>query len=313
MSEEQTIKKTQRFRHWLFTINNYEPDDDLAVVELIEDNERVKYGVAEHEIGEEGTPHIQGYVSFNKPQYRSTVERWLNGKAWLSAANGTWDQNLKYCTKEGQDNIIVLKEPTNRFNSSFNEMYADMSNMTPDEFAEKYPKVWFSSWKNVLHRMGEIAMKNAEVWPGKLHEKNIWIWGPAGCGKTKWATSLCPLPNIYMKNFNKWWDGFSILTSKVVVLDDYPNLGSGGNTMVQHLKRWADRYPVVGECKGTQITLEPGRFIFIVTSNYAIEECFQTEEDIAAIKRRFHEIEITRDNYELIGNLGVDFSILKEK
>lgn len=313
MSEEQISSNLQkRFRHFCFTINNYEPEDDLTVVELIEDNDRVAYGVAEHEIGEEGTPHIQGYISCIKQQWRSTIERWLGGKAWITPANGTWEDNFKYCTKEGEENIIVLKEPKNLHRSlNWDKMMEDMAHMTPDQFADKYPKVWFSSWKNVLHRMGEFAMKNAEVWNGNLHHKNIWIWGPAGCGKTKWATSLCPLPNIYMKNFNKWWDGYLILTTKLVILDDYPNLSSGGNTLVQHLKRWGDRYPFIGECKGSQITAEPGRFIFIVTSNYAIEECFQTEEDIAAIKRRFHEIEITKENIELFNNLSADFSILK--
>ena len=39
------------------------------------------------------------------------------------------------------------------------------------------------------------------------------------------------------------------------------------------------------------ITVYPGFFILIVTSNYPIHDCFLNSEDVLALKRRFHEIE----------------------
>ena len=62
------------------------------------------------------------------------------------------------------------------------------------------------------------------------------------------------------------------------------------------MKIWGDRYPFVGECKGSHQMIEPGRFFLIITSNYAIDDCFQTEEDKEAIHRRFRELEMTPDN-----------------
>lgn len=51
------------------------------------------------------------------------------------------------------------------------------------------------------------------------------------------------------------------------------------------MKKWADRYPVKVEGKGVQMDIRPKRIV--VTSNYAIDECWETTRDIEAIKARF--------------------------
>ncbi len=46
--------------------------------------------------------------------------------------------------------------------------------------------------------------------------------------------------------------------------------------MVGHnLKLWTDRYKVRGEIKGSQVALK--HKLFIITSNYTIEECFERD------------------------------------
>ncbi len=52
-----------------------------------------------------------------------------------------------------------------------------------------------------------------------------------------------------------------------------------------NMKKWADRYPVKVEAKGIQMDIRPKRII--VTSNYAIDECWENQRDIDAIKARF--------------------------
>lgn len=59
----------------------------------------------------------------------------------------------------------------------------------------------------------------------------------------------------------------------MVLLDD---LDVGERWMVHYLKIWSDKYSFNGEVKGGTVPLSYS--LFIVTSNYSIEELFQPEE-----------------------------------
>lgn len=134
---------------------------------------------------------------------------------------------------------------------------------------------------------GEVHNQFAElnILDGEL--KNEWYYGPAGTGKTKkaWQDN----PGLYIKPLNKWWDGYN--GEKVVLLDDWD---PKHEVLVSHLKQWSDRYPFRAECKGSTLEARPEKII--VTSNYSIDQCFQNEEDVNAIKRRF---KVTR--FDMLG------------
>jgi hypothetical protein len=55
--------------------------------------------------------------------------------------------------------------------------------------------------------------------------------------------------------------------------------------------KWGDRYPFVGQVKGSTLLVDPGRFTLIVTSHYPIEQCFSGEAEREAMKGRFQEVE----------------------
>jgi len=89
---------------WCFTINNYDEDDtfpDLLCSYLIE----------AHEIGETGTPHIQGFMEL-KTRMRLTQLKPLCPKAHFEACRGTPWQNMMYCKKGAQSHAewVELKE-----------------------------------------------------------------------------------------------------------------------------------------------------------------------------------------------------------
>ena len=300
-----------RARNWVFTINNPTREDRDACLAL---SETVVAMICEEEHTREGegTMHYQGYVSFGKQVYRSFVSRLLP-RAYLAVARGTVKDNWKYCSKEGHVFIEKGFSLRNQYagNEDYQEMYEDMKKLTPVEFENKYPKFWTIYHKNVMKIMIDHAMEHVTTWDGDLHSKNIWLWGRPGIGKSKWAAGLGPYQIIMKKNFNKWWDGYILITTKIVIIDDYPPAPQG-NVLAQHIKVWGDRYPFIGECKGAHVMVEPGRFFFVVTANYPIEVCFEQSEDISAIKRRFHEIEMTDENSEMIRSMVLDRNILKE-
>lgn len=297
-------------RNWCFTINNFSEIDEDCVIDLA-DRIDVLRVIAEHEHLNEGTPHIQGYVSFSEPKQRETVQMLLGGRAHVEKALGGWKQNVRYCSKENQ--VIVSKnclEEEDGVQDGRVTLSVIEAAKTLDvwEFEDRYPLVWFHHRAKVLNCMMDSAIRRVSNWDGDLKAKNYWIWGPPGIGKSMWAAAICNETNQYKKSVNKWWDGYNIIRHKVVMLEDFPITGQ---MFAQHMKIWADRYFFMGECKGSSMIVEPGRFFLIVTSNYPIEACFEQIKDIEAIQRRFTEFEVTPQNKTMFQNLRLDFQILK--
>lgn len=301
-----------RARNWVFTINNFTEADEDYVIGLADDDDVYRL-IAEHEHVEEEdlTPHIQGYVSFTRQVYRSEVERRVGGRAWLGIANGTWKHNVDYCSKEGL--VIVSKNCDGEYDDVQNgkltmQVVEFARNTDPWKFEDKFPMVWIKHRNQILNVMMDAALRRVDNWNGDLKSKNYWIWGEAGLGKSRWASTLMPIQHQYKKAVNKWWDGYNLVVHKIVILEDFP---VNGQMFCQHLKIWSDRYFFMAECKGSSMVVEPGRFFFIITSNFPIDACFENQEDIAAIKRRFQEFELTKDSLPILNSLTLNRGILK--
>jgi len=74
MAQTKEVKKSEeKFRNWVFTLNNYK-DEDLA--RLAKPYEQVKYIAYGKEIAPgTGTPHLQGYVVCWEPQRLSFFKK----------------------------------------------------------------------------------------------------------------------------------------------------------------------------------------------------------------------------------------------
>lgn len=290
------MSSNPRGTRWVFTINNY-TDIEEDLVRSLETNTDVKVLIAEVEHLDEGTPHIQGYIRFYTRVYRTTIERLLGGRAFIEAAKGSEADNIHYCSKENQ--IIVEKGTeelkakksgkTPKTDEDAAAMIKDMREMAEDEFEAAHPKFFMNHVNLVRQFRHEYLVQNQVIWEGQLAEKNIWIWGPPGKGKSKCSRIGVKPYQIFSKSFNKWWNGFDADKIKRVIVEDWPSANNGGNILCQHLKIWGDRYPFTAETKGGHLAIEPS-FQLIVTSNYSIDQCFSNEEDQDAIKRRFTEL-----------------------
>lgn len=311
---EEILARTvpyEKGRGFVFTINNFTQEDKDRVENLI-NSPRVQYGIAETEHCEEGqgTPHIQGYVFFQNTTTRQHVSNLLEKRAHIEKAKGNPRQNYNYCSKEGTVFVKRQMKQTEGQGGGFLEMYNDMKTLSPEEFESKYPQFWVMNREKVMRVMIDSAMPKVKDFGGDLHDKNIWLWGAPGLGKSRWAALQGSYGEIFKKNFNKWWDGYSLLSTKIVIIEDYPCVPAG-NTLVQHIKIWGDRYPFEAECKGSHLLVEPGRFFLIITSNYPIERCFENSEDIRAIKRRFKEVEIKQGDFYNQGMNRLDRAIIQ--
>lgn len=84
-----------RAKNWCFTFNN-PPEGSRARILLWSG---VRYIVVGNEVGESGTPHLQGFVSFVKQLRFSKVKELLPSAHWEVARNAS--QSAEYCKKDG--------------------------------------------------------------------------------------------------------------------------------------------------------------------------------------------------------------------
>jgi len=91
-------------KHWCFTLNNPTPAQKMFLTMYDSENFRedydVKYVIYQVEQGENGTPHIQGYIQFVRKKRMTTVKASISPQAHVEIARGTAEQNRDYCTKE---------------------------------------------------------------------------------------------------------------------------------------------------------------------------------------------------------------------
>jgi hypothetical protein len=309
----------QRSERWCFTIPMDAVNSYKQLVALAEHKELLYLIVGEEEGEESGYKHYQGFAQFINRKTFKQIKDMLVPEAHIEVAKGTLAQNTQYCSKQGKIRWSVgiedKQERKKKIQKENNEIWLrvlkDAQSLNQEEFIEKHPREWVLRRAAIERLMLDSAGNSARKWNGKLREKNLWIWGPTSTGKSRWANCQAPPGYLLKKNVNKWWCGYNPVKHRCVVIDDYPSINSGGNCLVHHMKLWADRYPFQGEVKGSTILVQPGRFCFIVTSNFQINECFSNPEDVAAIERRFKTVEMTKSNAALITATRVDMKILQ--
>lgn len=89
-------------RSWCYTVNNY-TSDEVASLKAIEEG-RIEVHVCAEEVGENGTPHLQGYIRFKKPCRLSWWKK-TSPRAHVEARKGSEMQAYEYCKKGG--NVII--------------------------------------------------------------------------------------------------------------------------------------------------------------------------------------------------------------
>lgn len=208
--------------------------------------------------------------------------RYKNARVMPPTETAHWEicQNAmnfrNYAIKEGEpeweDGALDL---TPKNDEDWREFVEACKTMNPAELTESPFSKTYARYRGFAGEVHNLFRKVA-IMDGNL--ENEWWWGDPGTGKSRKA--FTEYPGAYIKSLNKWWDGYH--DQDVVIIDDW---GPGQAVLVDHLKHWADRYPFPAEIKGSGMRIRPKKII--VTSNYRIEDCFERQEDVEAIRRRF--------------------------
>lgn len=271
---------------WCFTKNNY-TDVDLV---LLRDELAVKYLIYGKEVGEQGTPHLQGYFELpnNSPVVfagiKARFERIGLMGYHIERAKGNATQNIAYCSK---DNDIFEKgeRPKGQGKRTDLDLCCEAINegkVMADLIAD------FPSQVVKFQRGLEFLIQASS--PRRSWKTEVyWLHGPSGSGKSRyaWHTS----PGAYMKcSSHKWWTGY--IGQDSVIIDDYrPCKEMPFNFMLNLL----DRYPLSVETKGGMVEFL-AKTVYI-TSPYSPEtacnhlEWLGTEEKNQFLRRIEHVIE----------------------
>jgi len=273
-----------RSRAWCFTINNYSTEEFEGLKKV-----PAQYIVIGREVGDHGTPHLQGYVYFTDAKSRSSVSK-MFPRSHLEKRFGTSTQAAEYCKKDGDywehgEEPVEPSEARERGGKStkilWDKILEHVRRGDTEYVAVNYPKIYIQ----LKPRLESLHAPTVAPMSGELlHE---WWVGESGTGKSKALWELYPAH--FEKPLNKWWDGYK--HEEIVAIEEWSpqNICTSSS-----LKRWADRYPFAGEIKGGVMQrLRPRKII--VLSNYRPDQCFTMVEDLNPILRRFTILEFPKD------------------
>ena len=91
-------KQDSQCIRWIFTLNNYSESDYNEIIQFLDN--RAKVYIVGKEVGENGTPHLQGYFNLKVRERFSGLKKILP-KCHIEKAKGSEKSNYDYCSKEG--------------------------------------------------------------------------------------------------------------------------------------------------------------------------------------------------------------------
>lgn len=245
-----------------------------------------------------GRVHLQCYIYYKNPRSFKKVKSKFPG-AHIEPAVGGVSKNVEYCSKDGD-----VWEWGEKPLSSSKKGVAESERWKRAKIAAQngdLDSIDADIYIRLYSNLKKIVADNCV--PSVVLERpcGVWLWGKSGYGKSFVCREFWPVH--YPKMCNKWWDGYS--NEAIVVMDD---VDMGHSCLGHHLKIWADSYPFIGEIKGICRKLRPA--LFVVTSQYRIEDIWQDQHTRDALNRRFDVIEFREQNqvplelccYRVIGN-----------
>lgn len=333
--ERPTRSRVQnRGRAVVFTLNNYTDDE----VNAIKDSSDIHYKwiIFGKEVGENGTPHLQGAFSVASPNpvAYSTMHSWPGmARAHYQPMWGNYQQQLDYCSKGSMPHALYNSLKKDRDRLLAHPAYG----VDADVFIAGAPpepgksnalrlatdKLIAGSSVAELARDPEMAPVVARYPKGLtlISDSNdtprteppcvLWFYGKTGTGKTRCAVEFADVLGkpYWLSSGNsstgsclRWFDGYS--REPVVILDDFRPKGVSFNFLL----RLFDRYPMRVECKLGSFQWKPTHII--ITAPYHPKDIFETRnkylpEDIAQLLRRITKVlhfgdgpgQFTRENY----------------
>lgn len=266
-------------RNWTFTLNNY-IDDDTSKLQSFQHSTQVRYIIYGKEVGEQGTSHLQGFIIFhNAKTFTQTVKFFGNQRYHIEKALGTPEQNVAYCSKDG-DFFEAGQRPKQQGTRS--DIDAVRTVINNGGGMREVVQV-ATSYQSI--RFAEALIKYAPLKERTEPPLVKWYYGPTGTGKSRQAYSECPIDDLWVNsNTLQWYDGFC--GQHYVIIDDF----RASQILFSFFLRILDRYPLMVPVKGGFAPWDP--HTIIITSTHHPKECWRNEDINESIDQLLRRINI---------------------
>jgi len=251
-------------RSWSFTLNNY-TDKDCTLL----DNLVCKYVIYGKEIGEKGTPHLQGCIILCNASRLSSLKKILPTAHWEITKSTT--ASINYCMKE--NNFIIRDNRSQGKRSDLSACVESLKTGGIKQLITDHPETYIK-YHNGLEKLNFRFVKPRDP---KCPPIVTWLYGRTGSGKTKQVVDR--EPDLWISGRDlKFWDGYE--NQQAILIDDFRK----DFCTFHELLRILDRYPLNVNVKGGFRCFNSARIY--ITSCYPPERVYDTREDIKQLTRR---------------------------
>ncbi|AJP36427.1 replication-associated protein [Avon-Heathcote Estuary associated circular virus 15] len=277
----QSPRTQQRLSRFVFTLNNW---TEAEYTDIIASD--VKWLVVGKEIGDEGTPHLQGAVVIGKQIAFSTVKKWPGfSRAHIENMRGKPFDSLKYCTKQDTDAFCKGEMPQEGKRNDLHDAINALKQGGTLTSIVKSDDVGLAA--AVARYSKGLAMVSSMLKPRRSEPPLvIWLSGETGVGKTRSAVALADriAPDNYWISAGslRWFDGYD--GHAIAIFDDLRTK----HAEFSFLLRLLDRYPLRVEFKGGFIDWTPSVIVVTAPKSPTHMWSLRNDEDKQQLERRIH-------------------------
>ena len=259
-------------RNVCFTINNYTDDD----IQGFSSWDQITYLIYGKEVGESGTPHLQGYCELKSSKKFTTIKKKFP-KAHLEARRGSASQASEYCKKDGD--YVEVGEMSNQGKRSDIEEATDMilEGHRMREVALNNPSTY------VKYHKGLMAFQAVILEPRNAVPNVTVLYGSTGTGKSRTAREMLKDPYVWGPEQGQWFDGYEGQTS--VILEEFR-----GQLPLGQLLRLLDRYDCKVQYKGGMIQFVATEIVITSPKHPKFWYADDSKDKIDQLMRRISKI-----------------------
>lgn len=278
---EEKVDVSSRIRGFCFTLNNYK-DDEVNKIKDFFVNKCI-WGIFGYEVGENGTPHLQGALYRQHPITIKGLKKDLGDRCHIEVMHGTYEQNKIYCSKGG--NVFEVGECPKQGKRSDIHTIKKMAKEGKG-MRDMIDEV--NSYQAM--RCGELVLKYIEK-ERDFAPMVMWFYGPTGSGKSYMADYICKQYGYTTWRSNKnlqWFEGYD--AHEAVIIDDFRRSFCNYEELLLLL----DRYPYRVMNKGGSRQLLAK--LIIITCPKSPKDLYQDESSGYDIEKDIDQL-LRRINY----------------
>lgn len=203
-----------RSRDWCFTLNNYTEDEVSKINEMEIICAYLVYG---KEVGESGTPHLQGYIYFANAKTFSKMKKIFPDRTHLEKTMGTPSQASEYCKK---DNDYVefgtLPDKQGKRTDLIEIKDQIVQGKDVEEIMMENPKL-YHQYGRTFDKIQDVVKRREKR---TTMTKGYWIYGLSGKGKSEMLFKNYDATRHYVwKKQKEWQDGYK--QQPIVIIDEF--------------------------------------------------------------------------------------------